>query len=266
MDCLEAVLIGKSVSLNEHGRPIDEQFWVHPHLVGPRDRQLRAVEQFLGLHLGHVLGTVSGDVIIIDTEQWDSDAEPIRALDYAALDRARWPDIDDAYETSAADHLRERLRQVSGWRPSTYVHTKPVWFEPSQVVAKLVGARPSGTRFDEVIEVDFETSGGPAFLKIEQAFRYESSEKGYDLDPRSDRGDLMILRELIGHRVTSATADRAGALVLAFDAQLRLSVAAHSEFEAWTLVMPPGTVLVATPEHGVVATDFAESVETQRDD
>lgn len=111
MDCLEALRVGKAVWIDEQGQRVDPRFWVAER-VASHEQQLKALERFLGLHLGHVLGTLTSAVIIDEIEPWDADDQPIRSRQYADLEADSWREAPDPAQTTAVRMSSENRTTV----------------------------------------------------------------------------------------------------------------------------------------------------------
>lgn len=90
-------------------------------------------------------------------------------------------------------------------------------------------------------------------LRIEAAFTFTAAGITVQCHPGSDPVGLGPALSLFRQTITEATVAPNGALRLAFGNRATLDVPPDSDYEAWTLAMSNGALVVCGPE-GIVST------------
>jgi hypothetical protein len=99
--------------------------------------------------------------------------------------------------------------------------------------------------FDAALTV---LTSGDCELRVEtdSVFRTPAGEI-VGFDPESPSAAVVHLTRLVGTIVTLAEVGSVGNLVVAFDSGAELTVAPHSDYEAWGLVGPKGRRVTCMP-------------------
>ncbi|MGH3544676.1 MAG: DUF6188 family protein [Mycobacteriales bacterium] len=94
--------------------------------------------------------------------------------------------------------------------------------------------------------VSLETDAGFEIC-IENIFFLHVPGGDFELSPGESNAEAKYLHSLVGQKVTSATAEKSGALKIALDNGSYLRVEPDETYEAWTVAGPSGLKVVCMP-------------------
>jgi len=117
-------------------------------------------------------------------------------------------------------------------------------FPATSKVSDLAGFVVTQCLFDYGLSLVLSRGPQSALLRIEGLFKLKL-DGDWEIDPSGDRSSLCPSLKLFKRTIESAALLGTRELELVFSGDARLSVYGGREYEAWTLNLPDGTLVVS---------------------